>query len=95
MAKTKSKPKQEEFEGMPTAPNRELLLTRAELSDRMGSMADELKELDDQIRTAMREEKTKAWSCEDPQGKKYMFKLKTTGERVVMARIKEKKKTDF
>lgn len=92
MAKTKSKPKQEELPGMPAGPHRDLLLECAEIMEEISEKKNREKELLDQIRSTMREEKAKQWTAEDVGGKKYIFKLKTTGERVVMARIKEKKK---
>lgn len=90
----KSKGKQQELPGMPEGPHRDLLLGRVELAEKIGSMGDELKIMDDSIRTAMRQEKAKAWSVENEEGKKFHFTLKTTGERVVMTKVKEKKSAE-
>lgn len=86
------KAKQTEFPAMPNSnPHREILIARSALAQKIGSMASELAELDDQIRDAMRKEKVKVWRVEDEDGIPFLFTLKSTGERVVMSKIKSAK----
>lgn len=90
MAK-KSKEKQGELPGMPAGANRDLLLECAEVSESIREGKQTEHELLDRIRTLMRDEKQKVMKVESPEGKEYVFKLKTTGERVTIAAMKQKK----
>ncbi|MEK6886211.1 MAG: hypothetical protein AABW88_00080 [Nanoarchaeota archaeon] len=61
------------------------------MSDKIGDGKEKIAELDDQIRKAMRSKNVKSWRVETEDGRKKLFTLKITGEKIVMVSIKEPK----
>lgn len=74
--------KQEELEGMPNSALRKTVLEAIELQDEIGDKSNDLKQVKDEIRKMMREEKKRHVVVEDEAGRPRPINLVSTGETV-------------
>lgn len=78
----------------PNSPIRKKILEAIALQDEIGEKANELREVMDDLRKMMRDEKKKHLNVEDAEGKPRSVNLVSTGERIKIGKApKAKEKT--
>jgi hypothetical protein len=84
---------QGELDGMPSSALRDKIIEASDLKEQIGERSNVLKELMDDVKKLMRDEKKKHVVCEDDKGRQITVNLKSIGERVSIGKPKAAKET--
>lgn len=85
------KAKQMEMDGMPSTELRDKILEAIEIKDDIGERANQMREVMDDVRKMMREDKRKSITIEDNNGLARTVNLVSTGEKVKISNPKKAK----